>query len=308
MKILVTGGVGSIGSKVVERLFNDKHDITVSDIDETKLYWMRDDYKYKVKTFTCDIKDKDCVDECMAKGFDIVIHTAALKHVPTGEYHPDQMVNTNIIGALNVFRSAIKHKIPKVVVISTDKAAYPTGVMGASKLIQERIALKMDSKKTRFTIIRFGNVVMSRGGVIERFSNFTKAGKKLEVMDEKMTRFWMDYDDAVNLITRGFNKRYNGKILTRITRSFNIADLAKAFCCHDYKILGRRKGEKIHEVLVTEEEYDRTILEDSGYISIAKEGPKFSSKNKPDISNVKSGSDLMTIQEIRKKLRKAKMI
>jgi UDP-N-acetylglucosamine 4,6-dehydratase/5-epimerase len=313
MKILVTGGAGSIGSRVVDRLFKEGHEVHVVDTDETRLYWMlRDEYAYKVKTYVIDVRDADAVNDLLRQGFDIIIHAAAYKHVPTGEYFPDQMVAVNIQGALNVFRAAVAHNVKRVVVVSTDKAAYPTGVMGASKLIQERMALSMVGKgATRFNVVRFGNVVMSRGGVVERFAGMVKEGKRLILMDAQMTRFWMDYDDAVDLVLHAAKDDANGCVYSMITRGWRLADLARAFGKKegDWDVIGRRKGEKIDEVLITEEEVERSELVDH---RIVKVWPEVAGGKRPhELKHMVISSNppqLLTVEEMRDRLSKADLL
>jgi len=310
MKVLVTGGAGSIGSRAVARLVKRGDEVHIVDVDETRLYWMlRDEYDYKVKTYVLDIRDAAAVNDVMAQGFDLIIHAAAYKHVPTGEYFPDQMVGVNIQGATNVFRAAITHNVKRVVVVSTDKAAYPTGVMGASKLIQERIALNMVGKsKTEFNVVRFGNVVMSRGGVIERFAHMHKEGKRFILMDGNMTRFWMDYDDAIDLVLHAAEDTSQGCVYSMVTKGWRLSDLARAFgkTEKDWDVIGRRKSEKIDEVLITEEETERAELIDHRIVKVWPEIPGATKHH--DLKHMLISSNpagLMKVEDIRKKLSEA---
>jgi UDP-N-acetylglucosamine 4,6-dehydratase len=312
-KVLVTGGAGSIGSRVVRRLFEQGHEVHVIDVDETRLYFMlRDDYDYKIKTYVIDIRDEREVEECMAQGFDLVIHAAAYKHVPTGEYFPSQMAGVNIQGAINVFRAAMRYNVPKVVDVSTDKAAYPTGVMGATKLIQERIAISMRGKSnTKFNVVRFGNVVMSRGGVVERFAHMTREGKRLQIMDPTMTRFWMDYKDAIDLVLYAAEDDADACVYTMITKGWRLDDLARAYgqTPADWDELGRRKGEKIDEVLITEEESARAELVTESIIRVWPEMKNGQVHHDLQSQIISSNPDqLMSIDEIKEKLMREGML
>lgn len=264
--LLITGGTGSFGNKVLDRFLKD--DIELKEIrifsrDEKKQEDMRIKYKNdKIKFFIGDVRDYRSVDDAM-DGVDFIFHAAALKQVPSCEFFPVQAVKTNVLGTENVLEAAINHKVKKVVVLSTDKAAYPINAMGMSKALMEKVAIaKGREVKNSSTIIcrtRYGNVMASRGSVIPLFCEQIEKGLPLTITNPEMTRFMMTLDDAVDLVVYAFEHGEQGDLFVQKAPAATIDTLAKAVCelkCPDAKIkyIGTRHGEKLYETLVTKEE------------------------------------------------------
>lgn len=269
--ILVTGGVGSIGKELVKNILKmDVKSLRVLDNNETGLFDLGHELKSdKIRLLVGDIRDKERLKRAM-EGVDIVFHAAALKHVPLCEYNPFDAVKTNILGTQNVLNVALDEEVEKVIVISTDKAANPVNVMGATKLLAERLTLSANSyrgnRKTVFSCVRFGNVMASRGSVIPLFIEQIRAGGPVTVTDPDMTRFIMDIPKATDLILKAGEMAQYGEIFILKMPVIKIGDLADAmisFCTHrngqnindiEIKITGARPGEKKYEELMTESE------------------------------------------------------
>ncbi len=264
--LLITGGTGSFGNKVLDRFLQD--DIELKEIrifsrDEKKQEDMRIKYKNdKIKFFIGDVRDYRSVDDAM-DGVDFVFHAAALKQVPSCEFFPIQAVKTNVLGTENVLEAAINHKVSRVVVLSTDKAAYPINAMGMSKALMEKVAVaKGREVKNSNTIIcrtRYGNVMASRGYVIPLFCDQIEKGLPLTITNPEMTRFMMTLDDAVDLVLYAFENGHQGDLFVQKAPAATIDTLAKAVCelkapGHPIKYIGTRHGEKLYETLVTKEE------------------------------------------------------
>lgn len=264
--LLITGGTGSFGNKVLDRFLKD--DIELKEIrifsrDEKKQEDMRIKYKNdKIKFFIGDVRDYRSVDDAM-DGVDFIFHAAALKQVPSCEFFPVQAVKTNILGTENVLEAAINHKVKRVVVLSTDKAAYPINAMGMSKALMEKVAIaKGREVRNSNTIIcrtRYGNVMASRGSVIPLFCSQIAAGQPLTVTNPDMTRFMMTLDDAVDLVVYAFEHGEQGDLFVQKAPAATIATLAEAVkeLKHSdlpIKYIGTRHGEKLYETLVTKEE------------------------------------------------------
>ena len=264
--LLITGGTGSFGNKVLDRFLKD--DIELKEIrifsrDEKKQEDMRIKYKNdKIKFFIGDVRDYRSVDDAM-DGVDFVFHAAALKQVPSCEFFPIQAVKTNVLGTENVLEAAINHKVKRVVVLSTDKAAYPINAMGMSKALMEKVAIaKGREVKNSNTIIcrtRYGNVMASRGSVIPLFCDQIEKGLPLTITNPEMTRFMMTLEDAVDLVLYAFENGEQGDLFVQKAPAATIDTLAKAVCelkdpGHPIKYIGTRHGEKLYETLVTKEE------------------------------------------------------
>ncbi len=264
--LLITGGTGSFGNKVLDRFLKD--DIELKEIrifsrDEKKQEDMRIKYKNdKIKFFIGDVRDYRSVDDAM-DGVDFIFHAAALKQVPSCEFFPVQAVKTNILGTENVLEAAINHKVKRVVVLSTDKAAYPINAMGMSKALMEKVAIaKGREVRNSNTIIcrtRYGNVMASRGSVIPLFCNQIAAGQPLTITNPDMTRFMMTLDDAVDLVVYAFEHGEQGDLFVQKAPAATIETLAEAVkeLKHSdvpIKYIGTRHGEKLYETLVTKEE------------------------------------------------------
>lgn len=269
--LLITGGTGSFGNAVLNRFLDDErfHEIRIFSRDEKKQDDMRHFYQNsKIKFYIGDVRDKRSVDGAMA-GVDYVFHAAALKQVPSCEFFPMQAVRTNIIGTENVIDSAIEHKVKNVVVLSTDKAAYPINAMGMSKALMEKVAIAKGLQQSNGinTIIcctRYGNVMASRGSVIPLWIDQIKNNQSITITDPKMTRFMMTLNDAVNLVLYAFENGNNGDLFVQKAPSATLETLAKAIINilnskSEIKTIGTRHGEKLYETLVTREEMSKSI-------------------------------------------------
>lgn len=262
--LLITGGTGSFGNAVLKRFLNsDLKEIRIFSRDEKKQDDMRKKYSNdKLKFYIGDVRDAHSVQEAM-KGVDYVFHAAALKQVPSCEFFPLQAVQTNIIGTGNVLDAAIENKVKKVIVLSTDKAAYPINAMGMSKALMEKVAVaKGRNVGENGTIIcrtRYGNVMGSRGSVIPLFRKQIKEGNPLTITNPEMTRFMMTLNDAVDLVIYAFEHGKQGDLFVQKAPAATIETLAQAVCKmenveENIKHIGTRHGEKLYEVLVTKEE------------------------------------------------------
>lgn len=271
--LLITGGTGSFGSAVLNRFINTDHfsEIRILSRDEKKQDDMRKRLNNsKVKFYIGDVRDLSSVEPAV-KGVDYIFHAAALKQVPSCEFFPMEAVKTNIIGTDNVLTAAEKYEIKKVVVLSTDKAAYPINAMGMSKAMMEKVMVaksrNLDSNKTIFCGTRYGNVMASRGSVIPLFIEQINAGKPLSITDPNMTRFMMTLEDAVDLVLFAFENGKQGDLFVQKAPAATVETLAKAVL-ELYKseskinIIGIRHGEKLYETLVNRE--DMVKAEDMG--------------------------------------------
>ncbi len=268
--ILITGGTGSFGKKFVKRVlknYNPKK-IIIFSRDEYKQFLMQkmfEPYIEKLRFFIGDIRDKDRLYRAF-DGVDIVIHAAALKQVPIAEYNPFEAVKTNVIGAQNIIDAAIDRNVKKVIALSTDKAVSPINLYGATKLVMEKLFIAGNAytgeKGTIFSVVRYGNVVGSRGSVIPFFLKLAKEGvNEFPITDERMTRFWITLEQGVDLVLKALEIAVGGEVFVPRIPSMRIVDLAKAIkpdC--KFKIIGIRPGEKIHESLISEEEGRKTKI------------------------------------------------
>ena len=277
--LLITGGTGSFGNAVLRRfLDSDIKEIRIFSRDEKK----QDDMRHalqnpKVKFYIGNVRNKQSVDIAM-KGVDYVFAAAALKQVPSCEFFPIEAVQTNILGTNNVLLSAIEHEVSKVVVLSTDKAAYPINAMGMSKALMEKVAIAKgrelgEDAKTTICCTRYGNVMASRGSVIPLWVEQMIEGKPITITDPQMTRFMMTLDDAVDLVIYAFTHGHNGDLFVQKAPAATLDTLAQAlkevyskvdpkYGNTEVKVIGTRHGEKLYETLVTREEMLRA--EDCG--------------------------------------------
>lgn len=266
-KLLITGGTGSFGNAVAERFLDNKNisEIIIFSRDEKKQHDMRYSINHPKMTYIVgDVRDLDSVRRA-TRGVDYIFHAAALKHVPTGEYFPMELVKTNVLGTENVFRAAEENGVKRVVFLSTDKAAYPVNAMGMTKALAEKLmgAKARDSRGTIFCAVRYGNVMASRGSVIPLFVDKIKAGKHLTITDPNMTRFLLSLDDAIDLVEIAMQEGRQGDLFIKKAPAATIADLAQALvnifkAKNKIKIVGIRAGEKIHETLATAPELSRS--------------------------------------------------
>jgi len=271
--LLITGGTGSFGNAVLNRfLDSDIKEIRIFSRDEKKQDDMRHDIQNpKVKFYIGDVRDKRSVDGVM-HGVDYIFHAAALKQVPSCEFFPIQAVRTNVFGTENVLESAIQHGVKNVVVLSTDKAAYPINAMGISKAMMEKVAIAKarqlgEDAATTICCTRYGNVMASRGSVIPLWIDQIQAGKDITITDPNMTRFMMTLDDAVDLVLYAFQHGKNGDLFVQKAPAATLNVLATALkelyqADTEVKVIGTRHGEKLYETLVTREEMAKS--EDMG--------------------------------------------
>lgn len=268
--LLITGGTGSFGNAVLRRfLDSDIKEIRIFSRDEKK----QDDMRHalqnpKVKYYIGNVRDRSSVDVAM-NGVDYVFSAAALKQVPSCEFFPVEAVRTNIIGTENVLNSAIEHGVESVVVLSTDKAAYPINAMGMSKALMEKVAVAKgrelgEGAKTTICCTRYGNVMASRGSVIPLWVEQMMENKPITITDPDMTRFMMTLDDAVDLVVYAFTHAHNGDLFVQKAPATTLETLAHALkevykTDTEVKVIGTRHGEKLYETLVTREEMVRAI-------------------------------------------------
>ena len=271
--LLITGGTGSFGNAVLKRFLDTEiKEIRIFSRDEKK----QDDMRHalqspKVKFYIGDVRDKRSVDGAM-RGVDYIFHAAALKQVPSCEFFPIQAVRTNVFGTENVLDSAIQHGVKNVVVLSTDKAAYPINAMGISKAMMEKVAIAKarqlgENAATTICCTRYGNVMASRGSVIPLWVDQIQAGKDITITDPNMTRFMMTLDDAVDLVIYAFLHGKNGDLFVQKAPAATLDVLAEALkqlyhADTEVKVIGTRHGEKLYETLVTREEMAKS--EDMG--------------------------------------------
>jgi UDP-N-acetylglucosamine 4,6-dehydratase/5-epimerase len=262
--LLITGGTGSFGNAVLDRFLDtDIGEIRIFSRDEKKQDDMRKKYNNpKLKFYIGDVRDSQCVDTVMA-GVDYVFHAAALKQVPSCEFFPLEAVKTNVLGTENVLEAAIRHKIKKVVVLSTDKAVYPVNAMGMSKAIMEKVMIarsrNISNDATVICGTRYGNVMASRGSVIPLFTKQLKSNKALTVTDPAMTRFMMTLENAVTLVLFAFQHGNQGDIFVQKAPACTLETLTSALKelyakDNKIKVIGTRHGEKLFESLVSRED------------------------------------------------------
>jgi UDP-glucose 4-epimerase len=265
--LLITGGTGSFGNAVVRRFQRSElAEIRIFSRDEKKQEDMRLELRDdKLKFHIGDVRDYDSVRDVM-RGVDFVFHAAALKQVPSCEFHPMEAVQTNILGAENVLRAAIDCGVSRCVVLSTDKAVYPINAMGMSKALMEKVMVAKsrlcDPQRTVLCATRYGNVMASRGSVIPLFLQQLQAGKELTVTDPSMTRFLMSLDESVDLVMHAFANARPGDIFVQKSPASTIADLARAMQElmgreTKVRVIGTRHGEKLYETLVSREDMAR---------------------------------------------------
>lgn len=267
--VLVSGGTGSFGNFIVRRLLDlGAKEVRVLSRDEKKQHDMRVFYRDRsnISFVIGDVRNRDRLDEAMS-GIDIMFHAAALKQVPACENFPSEAIHTNVIGAQNVVDAALRSGLEAFVMISTDKAVKPVNVMGMTKALQERIVLQGNHSRTnrgtRFACVRYGNVLRSRGSVIPLFRRLLASGKRLTITDVRMTRFLLTLNDAIDLVLYAAEQQDGGEIFVRKAPSALITDLA-TICCEEaempteYDVIGALPGEKLNEIMLTEEELIRT--------------------------------------------------
>lgn len=283
--ILITGGTGSFGKKYVNTLlkhFQPKK-IIVFSRDELKQFEMQQEFNQDcMRYFIGDVRDKERLNRAM-RGVDFVIHAAALKQVPAAEYNPMECIKTNINGAENVIDAALNNDVEKVIALSTDKAANPINLYGATKLASDKLFVAANNiaggHKTTFSVVRYGNVVCSRGSVVPVFEKFIKEGKDyMPITHEDMTRFWISLQEGVDFVLKNFERMLGGEIFVPKIPSIKITDLASAMAPNlPQKVIGIRPGEKLHEVMCPADLCYDTFEYDDHFVIAP--GIKFSSRS-----------------------------
>lgn len=262
-KLLITGGTGSFGNAVLRRFLNsDLHEIRILSRDEKKQDDMRKKYNSpKLRFYIGDVRDPQSVMNAV-RGVDYIYHAAALKQVPSCEFHPLEAVKTNVMGTENVLEAAIQCGVKRVVCLSTDKAVYPINAMGISKAMMEKVAVvkSRSSSNTVINVTRYGNVMASRGSVIPLFVDQIRLGQPITITDPSMTRFMMTLDDAVDLVLYAFEHGQPGEIFVQKAPAATIEVLTQALTSllnkpeHEVRVIGTRHGEKLYEALLSREE------------------------------------------------------
>lgn len=255
--ILITGGTGSFGKKCVKMLLEKytPKKIVIFSRDELKQYEMNQQFHTDcMRYFLGDVRDSDRLKQAM-RGIDYVIHAAALKQVPAAEYNPMECIKTNVNGAQNVIQAALTNEVEKVIALSTDKAVNPINLYGASKLASDKLFVAANNitggHRTRFSVVRYGNVSGSRGSVVPFFKKLIEAGaKSLPITDMRMTRFWLSLEEGIQFVFRGFDRMQGGEIFVPKIPSIRLTDLASALAPNlSQHVVGIRPGEKLHEVM-----------------------------------------------------------
>lgn len=281
-RILITGGTGSFGSTMARALIDlSPKEIIIFSRDELKQYEMRDKYVNTPLRFIIgDIRDRDSIEHAM-EHVDYVFHAAALKQVPSCEFFPMEAIKTNVLGGYNVMQSAIAKGVQKVVVLSTDKAVYPINAMGMTKALMEKVMIatakevERQKAKTILCGVRYGNVMYSRGSVIPLFIKQMQEGKKLTITNARMTRFLLPLSESVRLVLHALSKGKNGSMYVKKAPAANMQILAEAVCelfnvDKDFRTIGTRAGEKMHETLVSAEEWVR-VIDEGDFFQIPRE-------------------------------------
>jgi len=267
--ILITGGTGSFGSAFVRKIISEKHKVrrlVIYSRDELKQYQMSQEFPQTkdgaIRYFIGDVRDEDRL-KLAFKNIDIVIHAAALKQVPTAEYNPTECIKTNVLGAQNVIAASLASNVKKIIALSTDKAAAPINLYGATKLCSDKLFVAANNltgaEDTKFAVVRYGNVMGSRGSVIPFFEKQRSKGY-LPITDDRMTRFNISLDEGIDMVTHALGNAIGGEIFIPKLPSYNIMDLAKAIAPGvPTKIVGLRPGEKIHEEMITSADAPMTL-------------------------------------------------
>tara|TARA_B100000965_G_C19560664_1_gene744333 strand:+ start:392 stop:1423 length:1032 start_codon:yes stop_codon:yes gene_type:complete len=325
--ILITGGTGSFGKHFIRRVLNEykPNKIVVFSRDELKQFEMNDEFNLPcMRYFLGDVRDEARLREA-TRGMDIIIHAAALKQVPAAEFNPMECVKTNVQGGENVIKAALRNNIQHVIALSTDKAAAPINLYGATKLTSDKLFVAANNikgeRRTKFSVVRYGNVVGSRGSVVPFFMKLVKSeATHLPITDSEMTRFWITLDQGVSFVIKAIERMHGGEIFVPKIPSVRITDIAKAIAPHlPHKIIGIRPGEKLHEVMCPRDDshltfkfeshfiikpsftfddinidYSLTLLDEKG--ALVKDGFEYNSKNNEHFLSIKE------IQEINDKV------
>ena len=272
--ILITGGTGSFGKKYTKILLENykPNKIIIYSRDELKQYEMAQEFSSSsMRYFIGDVRDENRLNTAM-NGVDFVIHAAAMKHVPIAEYNPMECIKTNIHGAQNVINASLKNRVEKVIALSTDKACNPVNLYGATKLASDKLFIAANNitgtSPTRFSVVRYGNVVGSRGSVVPLFKKLIENGaKELPITDERMTRFWITLEDGVKFVLKNFARMQGGELFIPKIPSMKIIDLAATLAPNlPIKIIGIRPGEKLHEIMISADDTMHSLEFDDHYV------------------------------------------
>jgi len=274
--VMITGGTGSFGRAFLSSLLEKQNPrrIVIYSRDELKQYemrqWLPADDHDRIRFFLGDIRDLERLSMAM-RGVDYVVHAAALKQVDTAEYNPMEFVKTNILGSENVIQAAIANNVKKVVALSTDKASSPVNLYGATKLTADKLFVSsnhyVEAGGTRFAVVRYGNVMGSRGSVIPFFRERALRGEPLPITDPRMTRFWITLDQAVQFVVDSFADMNGGELYVPRIPSMKIVDLARAIAPESVIVeTGVRPGEKLHEEMIAVADAPRTVRRDDRYV------------------------------------------
>jgi len=272
--IMITGGTGSFGKHFVKKILDlyKPKKLIVYSRDELKQFEMQKDFNQPcMRYFLGDVRDSNRLTQAMNQ-VDFVIHAAALKQVPAAEYNPMECIKTNIHGAENVIDAAIKNSVEKVIALSTDKAANPINLYGATKLASDKLFVSANNivgeKLTRFSVVRYGNVAGSRGSVVPLFKKLAKEGKKkIPITHKAMTRFWITLDMGVDFVLKSFQRMHGGEIFVPKLPSVKLLDIAEAYARNmEIKEVGIRPGEKVHETMCPSDDSHLTIEFEDHYV------------------------------------------
>jgi UDP-N-acetylglucosamine 4,6-dehydratase len=301
--VLVTGGTGSFGKSFVSRLLRDDEvsKVIVFSRDELKQFEMHEKINSsKLRYFLGDVRDYQRLIRA-TDGVDVVIHAAAMKQIPAAEYNPMEAIKTNVLGAENIINAAIENQVHRIIALSTDKAANPANLYGATKLCSDKLMVAGNTlaglQDTKFSVVRYGNVLGSRGSVIPFFIEKSKEGM-IPITDERMTRFWLTIENGVQFVLDSLERMHGGEIFVPKIPSFKITDVARIVSPGiPTKVIGIRAGEKLHEVMITEDDSHSTLEFDDHYAILSPsllqkgtylgkgkkvpEGFRFSSDNNP---------------------------
>jgi UDP-N-acetylglucosamine 4,6-dehydratase len=265
--ILITGGTGSFGRRFVATLLRTYKParVVVFSRDELKQYEMQQEFNAPcMRYFLGDVRDRERLVQAM-RGVDLCVHAAALKQVPAAEYNPGEFIRTNVNGAENVIHAALASGVTKVIALSTDKAASPINLYGATKLLSDKLFVAANNiagaRATRFAVVRYGNVVGSRGSVLPLFRRLLSDGaSELPITDPRMTRFWITLDQGVDFVIKGFGRMYGGELFVPKIPSLHIKDLASSLApALPQREVGIRPGEKLHELMITRDDSPNTL-------------------------------------------------
>lgn len=272
--IMITGGTGSFGKQYVRSIlqcYNPRR-IVIYSRDELKQFEMAQEFTdERMRFFIGDVRDRDRLRQAM-RGIDYVIHAAALKQVPAAEYNPMECIKTNVHGAENVIHAALENEVEKVIALSTDKAANPINLYGATKLASDKLFIAANNiaggLRTRFAVVRYGNVVGSRGSVVPFFEKLIAQGaKKLPITHPEMTRFWITLQQGVDFVLKNFERMRGGELFVPKIPSVRIVDLARAMAPDlEHEIIGIRPGEKLHEVMCPADDSHLTLEFDDHFV------------------------------------------